>query len=134
MSPAEQAHSYRVAEALLARGESAPDLLVAALLHDVGKTRAPLSLPERVLAVLGRKFAPGWAERMGRAENGGGGLSRAFATAEHHAAWGAEMAAQAGASAGATALIRLHQTAPPVPPRSEADRQLAALREADDEA
>jgi predicted HD phosphohydrolase len=55
MSPGEQAHSLRVAQTLLARGETTPDLLAAALLHDVGKTRAPVSLPGRVLAVLGQR-------------------------------------------------------------------------------
>ncbi len=130
MSPGEQAHSYRVAQTLLARGEAAPDLLVAALLHDVGKTRAPVSLPGRVLVVLGGKFAPRWAARL--SANGAGGLAQPFITARQHAAWGAEMAEAAGAAPGAVALIRRHQEAPPVPPQSEIDKLLAALRAADE--
>ncbi|MBN2470157.1 MAG: hypothetical protein JXN59_05470, partial [Anaerolineae bacterium] len=50
----EQLHSLRVLGAVQAAGESNPALLVAALLHDVGKTVGPFTLPERVLVVLAR--------------------------------------------------------------------------------
>ena len=133
MSPGEQAHSYRVAQTLIAAGHTEPELLLAALLHDVGKTRAPLGLWERTLVVLGGGFAPGLAARMGRAENGPRPWQRPFITAAQHADWGAEMAECAGAPLRAVALIRRHQAAPPVPPRTEDDRLLAALRQADEE-
>jgi len=132
MSPGEQAHSLRVALALLARGESAPALLIAALLHDVGKTRAPVSLPGRVLVVLAGRFAPGWAARLGQHSAGAGWLARPFVTAHQHAAWGADLAAEAGAPALAVALIRRHQAALAAPPHTEEDRLLAALRAADE--
>jgi hypothetical protein len=37
MQPGEQVHSLHVLRQLLSQGEEHPDLLVAALLHDVGK-------------------------------------------------------------------------------------------------
>jgi predicted HD phosphohydrolase len=40
-SASEQQHSYRVYETLKQAGQENPDLLAAALLHDVGKTRFP---------------------------------------------------------------------------------------------
>ena len=132
MTPAEQAHCYRVAQSLVARGQTDDDLLIAALLHDVGKAHAPLQLWERTVVVLGRKLAPGLAERLGRADEATPGLGRAFVTAQQHAAWGAELAERAGAPSRAAALIRRHQNAPPTPPRTAEDRLLAALREADE--
>ena len=48
-----------VLRAVLAQGaHTPPDLAVAALLHDVGKTRYPLALWQKTLAVLVRTFAP----------------------------------------------------------------------------
>jgi hypothetical protein len=72
------------------------------------------------------------AGRLARQGETGNGLPRAFATAQMHAAWGAELAAAAGASARAAALIRRHELAPPAPPHTAEDRLLGALREADD--
>jgi putative nucleotidyltransferase with HDIG domain len=132
MSPAEQAHAYRVAQALLAAGHSEPDLIAAALLHDVGKVRAPLALWERTLVVLCGKLAPRLAERLGQSSNGARGLRRPFVTASQHAAWGADMVRQAGASDRVVALIRCHQSTPSPTPRSDEERWLAALRRADE--
>lgn len=113
MQPGEQAHSVRVFRSLLAAGERQSDLLVAALLHDAGKSRFPLRLWERALIVLAKAICPGWLKRWGRAPASGSweemGWRRAFIVAERHADWGAEMAAQAGASALAVRIIRRHQ-------------------------
>ncbi len=136
MTRAEQAHSVRVAQALAAEGQTEPDLLLAALLHDVGKTRAPLSLWERALVVVCGNFAPGLAERLGRAEDGRGPkriIQRPFVIARQHPLWGAEMAECAGAPPRSVALIRRHQAVLPAPPRTEQDRLLAALQRADGE-
>ena len=136
MTPAEQAHSVRVAQALAAEGQTEPDLLLAALLHDVGKTRAPLGLWERTLVVVCGKFAPGLAERWGRADDGReaqGVFQRPFVIARQHPAWSAEMAECAGAPPRSVALIRRHQAAVPAPPQTEEDRLLAALQKADGE-
>ena len=67
MQESEQAHALRVLHALLEQGEEHPDLSVAALLHDVGKSRFPLKLWERILIVLGQAFFPERAKRWGAA-------------------------------------------------------------------
>lgn len=58
LQPSEQLHAIRVLETLIGQGETHPDLLIAALLHDVGKSRVPLQLWERIFIVLGKKFLP----------------------------------------------------------------------------
>ncbi|MBI3359618.1 MAG: HD domain-containing protein [Chloroflexi bacterium] len=131
MTPGEQAHSFRVMEALILRGESDPDLLIAALLHDAGKVRAPVSVLERVAVVLLRKAAPRLAEGWSEALRETHGWCRAFVAAHRHAEWGAEMAECAGASPRAIALIRRHQMPVPAPPLSEDDRLLTVLQQAD---
>lgn len=137
MSPDEQAHGWRVLQALQARGETHPDLLVAALLHDVGKSRCPLRLWERVLIVLGRALFPSRVRRWEKAP--ARGWRRAFAVAGQHPEWGAAMAAEAGVSPLAAALIRRHQDIPGEkstdPARLEPleERLLRALQAVDDE-
>jgi len=107
LQASEQAHSLWIFRRLLEQNEADPDLLAAALLHDVGKSRLPLRLWERVAIVVGKKFCPGKATRWGRGEPRG--WRRPFVIAEQHAAWGAEMAARAGASPMTVTLIRRHQ-------------------------
>jgi hypothetical protein len=113
MSPADQRHSLRVCQGLLARGHTEADLLAAALLHDVGKAggRVPfwtrpaivlgkLCLP-RLLAwlalpppLLGERITPRWL--------------RAISCAWWHAEIGAELAGAAGLSTRAVLYIRTH--------------------------
>ncbi|MBU0511191.1 MAG: HD domain-containing protein [Chloroflexi bacterium] len=108
LQASEQIHGLRVLQMLRAQGESHPDLMAAALLHDVGKCRLPLRLWERVLIVLGRRFFP---ERVKRWGNGTPrGWRRPFVVAEWHPRWGAEMAREAGTSPLVVYLIREHQT------------------------
>ncbi len=57
-SPGDQWHSYQVWRTLQQAGHSQPDLQVAALLHDVGKTQVQLTLWERTLIVLAEKLLP----------------------------------------------------------------------------
>jgi HD superfamily phosphohydrolase len=118
LQPSEQTHSLSVFRALQAQGEASPDgcnreILVAALLHDVGKSRFSLHLWERVLIVLGRAIFPRqvvrWGRLAGTSRKDHTGLRRAFIVAEQHPLWGAEMAAAAGASPLAITLIRRHQ-------------------------
>jgi hypothetical protein len=129
LQPSEQAHALRVMEHLEARGETSPDLLVAALLHDVGKVRCPLRLWERILIVLGRAFflhkAKTWSEGPPS------GLRRAFVIAEKHPIWGAEMALEQGVSLLAANLIRRHQETGPLDSIVLEDQLLAALQAAD---
>lgn len=119
----ERQHGIAVCRALEARGHTDPDLLVAALLHDAGKLRISPRLWERVLVVLGEHFFPALAERWGQGEPRG--LRRGFVIRRRHPEWGAELAAQAGASARAVTLIRRHHSPP------GEDAQLAALQAQD---
>lgn len=107
MKKSEQAHSIRIFHTLRQQGSQSEELLIAALLHDVGKTRYPLQLWERIEIVLGKALFPEAAGRWGK--GAARGWRRAFVTAAQHPDWGAEMVAQAGASALVISLIRRHQ-------------------------
>jgi hypothetical protein len=134
----EQAHGLRVMRTVAAGGGpygARPELLQAALLHDVGKSLAPLSLPDRALVVLVRRFVPGAARRWGSGPATGGfatGLRRPFVTAQQHADWGADLCARAGAPPLTVGLIRRHQT-PVATPVTPEDEMLALLQAADDD-
>jgi hypothetical protein len=131
MQPSEQSHAYQMFERLKASGQTDPDLLAAALLHDVGKVLYPLSLLDRVVIVLAKRFfrrrTRTWSE--GTASR----LSRPFVVAAHHPDWGADLAEQAGASSRTVDLIRRHQDPSFPNPGSPTERLLAALQAADDE-
>jgi hypothetical protein len=125
MTPSEQAHSQAVLGRLLDMGHSDPDLLAAALLHDAGKSLSQLSAWERGLVVLGKHFLPRLARRWGEGDLRG--AERPFIVAAQHPAWGADLAANAGATPKTCDLIRRHQDAP-----TGEDAQLRALQQADD--
>ena len=129
-SPNDQWHGYRVMRALQTAGHDRPDLLTAALLHDIGKTKLPISVWERSLIVLGQTFLPGKAAEWGRAE--ARGWRRPFVVKARHPAWGAEMAEQAGCAPLTVSLIRRHQDAPAGRPLTEEDELLQHLQWADD--
>ncbi len=124
MQPSEQNHAYQVLERLKAGGQTDPDLLAAALLHDVGKILYPLSLLDRVVIVLGKHFFGRRARHW--SEGTPGRLRRPFVVAVHHPGWGADLAEQAGASSRTVDLIRRHQDIPSID-----DPLLAALQSAD---
>ena len=125
MTQAEQQHGIALSRALVAQGHADPDLLAAALLHDVGKTRHPPRIWERVVVVLGEHFMPRRAALWGAGTPRG--LRRGFVIRQQHAAWGAALAEEAGASPRVVALIRHHHTPP------GADAALAALQSADEQ-
>lgn len=125
MRPSEQAHSYSVMQRLLAAGYQDCDLLAAALLHDVGKIRSPLSVLDRSLVVLGKRFLTG--RIMQWSQGSLSGWQRPFVVAAHHPAWGADLVAAAGASPRTVELIRNHQVAD-----AGTDPGLTALQHADE--
>lgn len=127
MGTHDQRHSLQVLRTLLEDGQAQPDLLAAALLHDVGKARYPLRLWERPLVVLTRSFRPQIVRRWGR-EPAPRGWKRPFIIYEQHPVWGAEMAAAANCSPLAVELIRRHHE-----PAGDSidDRLLADLQAAD---
>ena len=105
----DQNHSLRVLETLQTEGETDPDLLKAALLHDIGKARHPLRRVERILAVLIRgalpRLAASWSQKDPI------GIQRALVVIQQHPDWGAEMAKSAGSSQLVVWLIRHHELA-----------------------
>ena len=116
MQASEQAHSLTVMKRLneqkdSPQGEERRDLLVAALLHDVGKSRFPLKLAERVIIVLGKALFPEQVKDWGSGDPIG--WRRAFVIAEQHPEWGAQMATEVGTSPLAVELIRFHQNFSP---------------------
>jgi len=131
LQPSEQAHSLGIYHALQAEGRVDPDLLAAALLHDIGKSRYPLQIWERVLIVLAKVILPEQTERWGDAPPSG--WRRPYAVAKQHPAWGAELAEKAGASGLLVEVIRRHQEPLPDHPQSPADLLLVHLKRYDDQ-
>jgi putative nucleotidyltransferase with HDIG domain len=140
MQASEQAHSLRVYKQLCCLGEAGhvihhPDLLVAALLHDIGKIRQPLRLYERVMVVLGKALFPDrsriWGNAAFDSPSSLGGWRRPFIVAEQHPKWGAEMAAKAGTSPLAVTLIRRHQDFSPTKNITLEDNLLKVLQVVD---
>jgi len=125
----DQRHGLDMVYALQKRGEDAPELLAAALLHDVAKAGG-VRVWHRVIAVLLLALSPGWLHRLASPDPAS--WRHPFWLQLHHPQRGAELAAAAGCAAATVELIRHHQEAkarlaPPL------DRWLAALQRVDDE-
>jgi putative nucleotidyltransferase with HDIG domain len=135
MSFGEQAHCLRVMEYLRQENESNVDLLIAALLHDVGKTKYPLKLWERVWIVIGEALFPELTKTWGSDLNAGNGkyrrLQRPFFVSQQHASWGAEMASEAGASQMTAYLIANHENLNTTCEESRSGNKLRKLQIAD---
>ena len=128
MSNQDRQHALIVFRTLQQQGYDDPDLLAAALLHDVGKGVPPGGGPRlwhRVAVVLLHALWPSLLERLGAEDQGG--WRRPFYIQQHHAALGAELARQAGCSPVTIDLIRRHED----PPDQGDDPLLAALQAAD---
>lgn len=127
----EQTHSYAVLQTLRRAGHTQPDLLTAALLHDVGKTKSPLTVWDRVVIVIGHKLWPQRAKAWG--QGAAQGWQRPFVVKAQHPAWGAEMATAVGSRPRTIYLIRHHQDPLPASPQTEEEQLLAQLQWADDQ-
>lgn len=106
----EQNHGIAICKTLEKRGKHSPDLLVAALLHDVGKVEHVPTLCERVLTVLVEHFTPKLARRFAHGQPTG--LKRGFVIRRVHADLGADLVREAGASSRVVDLIRRHHKLP----------------------
>lgn len=130
-TPADRRHAYRVLRVLRDAGRDHPDLLAAALLHDVGKTRCRPRAWERVLGTVAERLFPDRSERWGAGEPRG--WRRPFVIRAQHAAWGAEMAAAAGSSPLTVTLICRHQDEAATADMGETAVLLRQLQAADDQ-
>jgi hypothetical protein len=115
MAPRDQRHCLDVYRRLRAAGCADRELLMAALLHDVGKGRQ-VRLWHRVAYVILMAVAPWLRPRLR------GGL----AALRDHPQRGAALLAAAGAPPGVVELVRGHEDS------AGADERLSLLQEADD--
>ena len=127
----EQLHSLNVLRMVMAQSSAPDSLAIAALLHDVGKTRYPLRLWQKTAAVLVRAFAPATFERLSKGDPRRA-LERPFVVYVQHPAWSAELLAQTGASEAAVWLVAHHADNPDSLPDSDLIPLLKRLQQADD--
>ena len=107
MSDPDQSHSIRVFQTLVDQGEENSDLLMAALLHDVGKSQNSLRAWERSLVVVTNQILPNQVLNWGQGEPHG--WRKPFVVALQHPEWGAALVKQEGGSETLVTLIRYHQ-------------------------
>ena len=122
MPVADRRHALDVAEKVLQGGHDDPDLLGAALLHDVAKGHT-MRLWHRVAGVLLDAVAPGVLRRLASADPRS--WRHPFHLYLHHAELSAEMAADAGCGTRTASFIRGEGT-------GDDARLQRALTEADD--
>ena len=124
----DQRHALAVYRAVVAAGGTRPELLQAALLHDVGKGGGGAPLWVRGATVVLERLAPYYAARLGQGP--AEGWRRPFVAHAQHAEEGARRAEEAGCPPLTVSLIRCHQE-PVAEVRTEEDDLLAALQAAD---
>lgn len=103
MPVADRRHALDVAGRLLAAGHDDPDLLVAAMLHDVAKGRR-MRLWHRIAGVLLEAFAPAVLRRLASADPRS--WRHPFHLYLHHDDLSAELVTAAGGSPRSAAFIR----------------------------
>ena len=123
MTVRDQRHSLDVFHVLSRQGQTDPELLSAALLHDAGK--GSVRLWHRVAYVLIRAVSPGLLARVASRE--GGSWRGALAAISDHARRGAMLVEAAGASEVTVQLVRYHEET-----GDDVDPRVALLRAADE--
>ena len=130
LSRMDQRHALNVYATLQHQGHDDPDMLAAALLHDVGKTAGSLHLLYRVAVSLLKAFSPRLLAYL--ETNGEHGLLLPFRVAREHPELGARLVAEAGFSAVTVELVRCHHGEPPAPGAvGKLAGLMVALQEAD---
>ncbi|MFL5760787.1 MAG: HD domain-containing protein [Thermomicrobiales bacterium] len=111
LSQHDQAHLCRVAQRLITEGDPNEDLIVAALLHDIGKvsTTGRVRLIDRIAKVLLARFAPRILARLTARPTHK--WFEGLYLAVKHPAIGAERAAALGCSQRTCWLIAHHEDA-----------------------
>ena len=122
----DQQHLCRVANHLKEQDISDPDVLVAGLLHDIGKSdgRTQVGLTDRIAKVLLKRVSPGTLERVTASYPNG--RFPGLALAVLHPELGAELARSMGCSERTCWLIRHHEAGSDL-----GDPDLARLQAAD---
>lgn len=112
MARAEQLHSLNVLRDVLAQADTTPHALaVAALLHDVGKSRYHLTVWQKTASVLLKKFAPTIAQKLANTST----LTvwtAPFVVREQHPHWSADILRNCESDDTAIWLAQHHQDAP----------------------
>lgn len=129
MPAADRRHAFAVFSALKNHGESDLTLLSAALMHDVGKADAGITVVHRVARVLLRSTMPPlWCYLSGWPT----GWRRPFWVVANHAERGAVWVETRGGEADVVGLIRYHEQPAPAEWRDTAQgRRHAALSATD---
>lgn len=136
MGVPEQRHSFNVAYRIgqLAAGSSDGERLLAvrsALLHDVGKKRGDMSIPDKVFTVLADRFCPRLAHRWAQTGISGfwGKRRQALYVYYFHAERGADLLKTTDTETAVIEIVRRHHDIS----LSEDCRALQYLRQADSE-
>jgi len=132
MATQDQRHGLDVYTSLREAGHTDPDLLAAALLHDMGKSATRLPAWQRAIMVLLERFAPRLLARLGQGEPAG--WRRPFVVHAKHPEIGAQWAEEAGCPPLVAVLIRRHEETHPGVPLNVQGKEaelLAALQHAD---
>jgi hypothetical protein len=114
LTPYERAHGCRVCARTLDYKAAGPDLIAAALLHDIGKVseRGRVHLADRIVKVLLSRISPAILQRI--AARPAPRLLEGISLAVHHPALGAAKAADLGCSTRTCWLIAHHEHKPPL--------------------
>jgi response regulator RpfG family c-di-GMP phosphodiesterase len=108
LAKSEQLHSLNVLRDVLAQEEqTAHELTIAALLHDVGKARYHLAIWQKTISVLVTNFLPELDAKL-IVEEELNFWRAPFLVREHHPKWGGQYLAEIGASEQVIWLVTHH--------------------------
>lgn len=112
LSRSEQLHSIAVLKTLLQNvPDASPDLCKAALLHDIGKSMKALTVFQKTVNVLLRKFTP-ILHRSLSATEAIRWWNAPMVVSRYHPKWGAELLVELNSSAQLVWLCEHHQDNP----------------------